>query len=87
MEVDGKEPLLLAVAPSENENGKHYGLDSDDDETLRFEGEDDLYSSDLDDADARWVTKQVTDYWTMQLSNKNMAVHDCGIAQVPCVFS
>lgn len=35
------------------------GLDSDDDETLRFEQDDDLYSSDLDEVDARWVKKQV----------------------------
>lgn len=85
MEVDSEEPPLLAVAPSNTENGKSYGLDSDDDETLRFDGEDDLYSSDLDDVDARWVTKQVmTGDCTIHLSNNSTAApgNDCGIAQV-----
>ncbi|CAM9391400.1 unnamed protein product [Hapterophycus canaliculatus] len=48
MEVD-KEPV-----PQQSLND---GLDSDD-ETLRFEQEDDLYAADLDDADAKWVLKQ-----------------------------
>lgn len=49
MEV-GKEPVI-----KEELSG---GLDSDD-ETLRFEQEDDLYAADLDEADAKWVLKQV----------------------------
>lgn len=49
MEVD-KEPAAQA-----NMNG---GLDSDD-ETLRFDQDDDLYAADLDEADAKWVLKQV----------------------------
>lgn len=35
-----------------------YGLDSDD-EKLKFEEDDDLYASDADEADAKWVRKQV----------------------------
>lgn len=42
------------AAPSAPE----YGPDSDD-ETLRFEEDDDLYASDADEADAKWVRKQV----------------------------
>lgn len=34
-----------------------YGLDSDD-EKLKFEEDDDLYASDADEADAKWVRKQ-----------------------------
>ncbi|CAM9414816.1 unnamed protein product [Sphacelaria rigidula] len=41
------------AAPSAPE----YGPDSDD-ETLRFEEDDDLYASDADEADAKWVRKQ-----------------------------
>lgn len=39
--------------------GAPYELDSDDDEALRFLDGDDLYASDADEADARWVRKQV----------------------------
>lgn len=35
------------------------GMDSDD-ETLKFDKDDDLYDSGLDEDDARWVVKQVT---------------------------
>lgn len=35
------------------------GMDSDD-ETLKFDKDDDLYDSGLDEDDARWVMKQVT---------------------------
>lgn len=35
------------------------GMDSDD-ETLKFDKDDDLYDSGLDEDDARWAVKQVT---------------------------
>lgn len=48
---DNKAPAPSAAAAA-------YGLDSDD-ENLRFEEDDDLYASDADEADAKWVRKQV----------------------------
>lgn len=53
MEVD-TEPVA-GMPLHENPSG---GLDSDD-ETLRFDKDDDLYAEDLDEEDARWVRKQV----------------------------
>lgn len=44
-------------------------LDSDD-ETPRFAENDDLYSSDADDADAKWVSKQVK-FRPMMLSHSS----------------
>lgn len=56
MEVD---PEPVPGTPShENSSG---GLDSDD-ETLRFDKDDDLYAGDLDEEDARWVRKQVREH-------------------------
>ncbi|CBN78710.1 e2f-associated phosphoprotein [Ectocarpus siliculosus] len=52
MEVD-PEPVP-GTRLHENPSG---GLDSDD-ETLRFDKDDDLYAEDLDEEDARWVRKQ-----------------------------
>lgn len=54
MEVD-EEPKLAPLSSEKHSRG----LDSDD-ETLRFDQDDDLYGSDLDEVDARWVRKQVT---------------------------
>lgn len=47
------------TSPPSKAQQQQYALDSDD-ETLRFDNDDDLYSSDLDEVDARWVRKQVT---------------------------
>lgn len=53
MEVDTE--TVAGMPLHENPSG---GLDSDD-ETLRFDKDDDLYAEDLDEEDARWVRKQV----------------------------
>ena len=58
MEVD-EGPSAVATPTSPRSEAQQYALDSDD-ETLRFDNDDDLYSSDLDEIDARWVRKQVT---------------------------
>lgn len=55
MEIDEEPAGAAASSPRETSQN---GLDSDD-ETLRFDKDDDLYSSDLDEADALWVRKQV----------------------------
>ncbi|CAM9839517.1 unnamed protein product [Ectocarpus fasciculatus] len=52
MEVDTE--TVAGMPLHENPSG---GLDSDD-ETLRFDKDDDLYAEDLDEEDARWVRKQ-----------------------------
>lgn len=56
MEVD-EGPSVPSSPPSKAQQPQ-YALDSDD-ETLRFDNDDDLYSSDLDEVDAQWVRKQV----------------------------
>eukprot|EP00904_Undaria_pinnatifida_P011502 jgi/Undpi1/7482/HiC_scaffold_22.g09955.m1 len=55
MEVD-EGPSVPSSPPSKAQQPQ-YALDSDD-ETLRFDNDDDLYSSDLDEVDAQWVRKQ-----------------------------
>lgn len=60
MEVhDAPSAVATPTSPPSKAQQQQYGLDSDD-ETLRFDNDDDLYSSDLDEVDARWVRKQVT---------------------------
>lgn len=61
MEVDSEpikaEPFGAALKGEERPDG---GLDSDD-ETLRFEKDDDLYDGEADEEDAKWVAQQVCD--------------------------
>lgn len=71
MEVD-EGPSAVATPTSPLSKVQQYALDSDD-ETLRFDNDDNLYSSDLDEIDARWVRKQVTQQplreYSMQFSS------------------
>lgn len=59
MDVDESPSAVETPTPPPSKAQQQYALDSDD-ETLRFDNDDDLYSSDLDEVDARWVRKQVT---------------------------
>lgn len=60
MEVDSEvTPAMISTSSNADDNSKQIGADSDD-ETLKFEQDDDLYGSDLDEVDAQWAKKQVT---------------------------
>ncbi len=63
MEVDSK-PVKV-IPPGEKPDGGgggDGGLDSDD-ETLRFDQDDDLYDVAADEEDAKWVAQQVRRPW------------------------
>lgn len=51
------EPEVASVPIKEEAQGG-VGLDSDD-ETLRFDKDDELFDAEADEQDARWVRKQV----------------------------
>lgn len=59
MEVDSEPIEVDHYAPaSQSEVKPDGGLDSDD-ETLRFDQDDDLYDGEADEEDAKWVAQQV----------------------------
>lgn len=57
MEVDAESVVAPALVTEEPGDGG--GLDSDD-ETLRFDQDDELFDAEADEQDAKWVRKQVS---------------------------